>query len=142
MRLSNRGEYGVLDAPNGDHRLWLAAEIANPQALLLPLDEQLGVRIAAVHRLHRHLRGLPVPPSPLRPTGLQRDRHLCLFRLLDGRAAGVRAKSLASVLIDHAVTEYGAAEWSDCRERKQIGRWTAEAERLRDGAYTKLIGGR
>ncbi len=38
-RLSNRGEYVVLHAPNGDHRLWLTAGIANPQALLLPFDE-------------------------------------------------------------------------------------------------------
>jgi hypothetical protein len=73
---------------------------------------------------------------------LQRDRHLCLFRLLDGRAVGARAKLLASVLIDYAVVEFSAAEWSDCRERKQISRWTAEAKRLRDGGYTGLIAGR
>ncbi len=107
-----------------------------------PLDEQLGVRIAAANRLYRHLRGLPVLPSPLRPTELQRDRHLRLFRLLDGRAVGARAKLLASVLIDRAVLEFSAAEWSDSRERKQIGRWTTEAKRLRDGGYTGLIAGR
>ena len=54
----------------------------------------------------------------------------------------VRAKLLASVLIDHAVVEFSAADWADSRERKQISRWTAEAKRLRDGGYTGLIAGR
>lgn len=97
------GGYVILRAPNGDHRLWFNTDVSDSQALLLPIDEHLDIRIAAAHRLYRHLRGIPAPPSPLQPTPLQRDRHLCLFRLLDGRAVGARARMLASVLIDNAV---------------------------------------
>lgn len=140
--LSDGGEYVVLHAPNGDHRLWFSAGLVDPQALRLPLDDRLGMRIAAAHRLYRHLRGLPVPPSPLQLTELQLARHLRLFRLLDGRAVGARPKLLACVLIDRAVVGFGAAEWADSRERKQIGRWTAQAEWLRDGGYAELIAGR
>jgi hypothetical protein len=75
------------------------------------------------------------------PTRLKLERHHRLFRLLDGRRVGARARLLATVLIDPRVEGFRAAEWADCRQRKQIGRWTKEANALAEGGYLALLRG-
>lgn len=135
------GNYTVLRGASGDHRLWSAHTGVGTLALLLPLDAGARVRLAAASRLFRRLTGLVEGPSPLLPTPLKLRRHLQLLRLLDGRRAGARARLLASVLIDPRVEGFCAAEWADCRQRKQIGRWTNEANRLTNGGYLMLLNG-
>ncbi|HEX8419355.1 MAG TPA: DUF2285 domain-containing protein [Sphingomonas sp.] len=135
------GDYTILRAANGDHRLWSVNTGVGALALLLPLDVGASVRLAAASRLLRRLTGSVEGPSPLLATPLKLQRHLRLLRLLDGQRAGARARLLASVLIDPQVEGFRAAEWADCRQRKQIGRWTNEANQLMNGGYLTLLNG-
>ncbi|HEX8418492.1 MAG TPA: DUF2285 domain-containing protein [Sphingomonas sp.] len=135
------GDYTILRGTSGDHRVWSVDISVGALALLLPFNGGTGIRLAAANRLFRRLTGLVEGPPPLLPTPLKLQRHLRLLRLLDGRRAGARARLLASVLIDPQVEGFGAAEWADCRQRKQIGRWTNEANRLTNGGYLMLLNG-
>jgi len=119
--------------PQGDLSLWLFAQPDKPMAIVLPLDDDLNTRFAEAERLRRRLRGISAgPPSLLVPPS-RRAYLQTLLRVLDGRRTGARSRELAAVLIDPQVREYGAAEWSDSAERRQIGRWTAAAFELMNG---------
>lgn len=131
----------ILADPGGDHRLWIRGQPDRPLALMLPHGADLRIRLAAAERLRRRLRGISSGPPPLLMTTTKRHRLLTLLRVVDGRDAGASARELAVVLISQAVTDYSAAEWADCRERKQIGRWTRMAFELVEHGYLRLLRG-
>ena len=131
----------ILADPEGDEHLWIAGPINEPLALMVPYGPGQHTHIAAAERLRRRLLGLAAGPPALRPGPSRRVHLLTLLKLLDGRRAGATQRELAAVLIDAAVRDYGAAEWSDCRQRKRIRRWSAEAEELMQGGYVRLLRG-
>lgn len=131
----------ILADGDGDTHLWVLASPAQPLAVILPLGTDFAVRMAAAERLRRRLRGLATGMPPLRPPPSRRKHLLTLLQVLDGRVAGASRKEIAASLIDPAVRRFSAAEWADCRERKRIGRWLAEAVALRDGGYIRLLRG-
>lgn len=131
----------ILADEAGDIRLCLTPECEYPLALHLPLDGNLHIRLASAERLRRHILGLAAGPPPLLLTSLQQSHLLIMLRAWDGRMDGVRARELATVLIDPDVDAYSAALWSDSRQRRQIGRWLSDAESLISGGYLRLLRG-
>ena len=131
----------ILPNPAGDIRVTLSSKMEGPLGLHLPLDRDLPVRLAATERLRRHILGLACGPPPLVLTHLQQQRLLIVLRAWDGRASGASARELAAVLIDVRVASYGAALWSDSRQRRQIGRWLSDARKLIAGGYLGLLCG-
>lgn len=129
----------VVSDREGDHRLWITSGPA--RVLLLPLDTMLAQRLAAALRLCRRLEGKPSGPPATGPSSYQQHRHLLLYRLLDGQQDGARPRELACNLIDRAVTGYSAAEWADCRQRKQIMRWMVQGKALVARDYLRLLRG-
>lgn len=137
------GDIQHLILPNaaGDIRVTLSSKMEGPLGLHLPLDRDLTIRLAATERLRRHILGLACGPPPLLLTHLQQQRLLIMLRAWDGRASGASARELAAVLIDARVASYGAALWSDSRQRRQIGRWLNDARKLIIGGYRGLLRG-
>jgi len=131
----------ILADPTGDHRVWIRGRPDRPLAFMLPHGADLRTRLAAAERLRRRLRGITSGPPPLLMTTAKRHRLLTLLRVVDGRGEGASARELAMVLISQAVAGYSAAEWADCRERKQIGRWIRTAFELVDRGYLRLLRG-
>ncbi|KTE24093.1 hypothetical protein ATE69_13650 [Sphingopyxis sp. H071] len=131
----------ILANAAGDIRVTLSCGNDGPLGLQLPLDRDLHVRLAATERLRRHISGLACGPPPLLLTHLKQQRLLVMLRAWDGRASGASARELAAVLIDARVASYGAALWSDSRQRRQIGRWLSDARKLIYGGYLSLLRG-
>ena len=135
------GDIQHLILPNaaGDIRVTIPSSMDGTLGLQLPLDRDLRIRLAATERLRRHILGLACGPPPLLLTHLQQRRLLIMLRAWDGRASGASARELAAVLIDARVASYGAALWSDSRQRRQIGRWLHDARKLIEGGYLDLL---
>lgn len=131
----------ILADEEGDEHLWVSGSLDGPLALILPMEANLFARLASAKRLCRRLLGMAAGPPALRPPPFRRRHLLTLLRALDGRQAGASRKELAAVLIDRDVRHFTAAEWTESRERKRIGRWLAEAIELRDGGYVRLLRG-
>lgn len=131
----------ILPNPAGDIRVTIPSKMDGPLGLHLPVDRDLPIRLAATERLRRHILGLACGPPPLLLTHLQQRRLLIMLRAWDGRASGASTRELAAVLIDARVTSYGAALWSDSRQRRQIGRWLHDARKLIEGGYLGLLRG-
>lgn len=129
----------LLADPAGDHQLCIAAPDHGPHCLCLSLDDHLHLRLAAAERLRRRLSGLKTGPPPLPLTLLQQRRLLVMLRAWDGRLSGARARELAAALIDPKVSGYSAAEWSDSRQRRLIGRWIKAARLLIERDYRRLL---
>jgi hypothetical protein len=131
----------IIANSDGDEHLWVSGALDRPMAIMLPVGGDPFARLAAAERFCRSLLGLAAGPPPLRPPPFRRSHLLTLLRVLDGRQAGASRREMAAALIDGGVRDYSAAEWSDCRERKRINRWLAEAIELRDGGYIRLLRG-
>ena len=131
----------ILANDEGDEHLWVSGSLDRPLALILPMEGNPFTRLASAERFCRRLLGMAPGPPALRPPPFRRRHLLTLLRVLDGRQAGATRKELAAVLIDRDVQHFNAAEWTESRERKRIGRWLAEAIELRDGGYIRLLRG-
>jgi len=131
----------ILADNEGDEHLWVSGSLDRPLALILPMEGNPFTRLASAERFCRRLLGMAPGPSASRPPPFRRRHLLTLLRALDGQQEGATRKELAAVLIDRDVQHFNAAEWSESRERKRIGRWLAEAIELRDGGYIRLLRG-
>lgn len=140
----NRGDcrHILLANDDGDLHIHLSGSDGEPLILQLPFDRDLHLRLAAAERLRRHVAGVATGPPPLLLPPLQHQRLTLMLRAWDGRASGASARELAAVLIDARVAAYGAALWSDSRQRRQIGRWLHDARKLIEGGYLGLLRGR
>ena len=131
----------ILADKDGDEHLWVSDSLEQPLAMILPIGTNPFTRLAAAERFCRRLLGMAAGPPALRPSPFRRRHLLTLLRVLDGHHAGASRRELAAALIDGDVRHYNAAEWTESRERKRIGRWIAEAVELRDGGYMRLLHG-
>jgi len=131
----------ILADKEGDEHLWAAGPLDRPLVMMLPVGSDPFAGLASAERVCRRALGMASGPPALRPTPGRRQHLLTLLRALDGHRAGASPRELAAVLIDRDVRKYSAGEWSDCRERKRINRWLAEAIELRDGGYIRLLRG-
>lgn len=131
----------ILADKAGDEHLWVSGSLDRPLAVVLPIGTDPLARLASAERFCRRLLGMAAGPPALSPSPFRRRHLLTLLRVLDGHHAGASRRELAATLIDLEVRHYSAAEWTESRERKRIGRWIAEAVELRDGGYIRLLRG-
>ena len=134
----------VLGEPAGDHRLWLhGTDAAARPAILLPIDGALELRVEALWRFYRRLRGRlsGPPPRALQPTPLQRARLILLLQTLDLRLDGAGPRDIAAALLDAEAATLPAVEWKSSATRRKANRLISDALALMNGGYSKLLRG-
>lgn len=134
----------VLTDPDGDQYLWLTG--AGPQrglAVVLPLDDAFDLRVEAVLRFARRLRGRPAGPLPpgLQLTPQRRARLIQLLHALDFRLAGASRREIATALLDVEAASLPAIEWKSSATRRKANRLISDSLDLMNGGYRKLLRG-
>jgi hypothetical protein len=136
------GRHIVLPDLHGEHRLWLRdPDSRGPLAALIPLDENVLLRVAGLLRFQRHLAGHPSGPLPRawEITPRQRRRLVLMVRALDGRLASASYREIAEVLYGpEQVTRY---PWKTSSIRGQTIRLVRDAIATMNGGYRKLLRG-
>lgn len=111
-------------------------------AALIPLDEDLLLRVAALLRFHHRLTGrVPGPLPPVwRITPRQRWRLVLMIRALDGHQARASYREITEALHGRdAVTRY---PWKTSSIRGQTIRLVKDAIAAMQGGYRELLRGR
>lgn len=138
------GMHGIIPDAQGDHRLWFSQGTARIRlAILVPLDEDLMVRLNSIRRFHRLLTGRPVRPIPSLQvlSASERQRAILMLRAWDGAEAGASRRDIAGVLFRADFSGLSAAEWKSASERRQLARILAEARVMIGGEYLTLLRG-
>ncbi|WP_240540258.1 DUF2285 domain-containing protein [Paracoccus sp. pheM1] len=138
------GLHGIVDDAGGDHRLWFPQGVARIRlAVLVPLDEDLMIRLNSIRRFHRLLTGRPVRPIPslLALSASERYRATLMLRAWDGAESGASRRDIAGVLFRTDFSGLSAAEWKSASERRQLARILAEARAMVGGEYLTLLRG-
>jgi hypothetical protein len=112
-------------------------------AVILLLDAAFDLRIEAVLRFARHLRGRPAGPLPraLDLTPQRRARLIQLLQALDLRLAGAGPREIAAALLDADAAALPAIEWKSSAIRRKANRLIKDALALMNGGYRKLLRG-
>lgn len=134
----------VLADSGGDHYLCLAqAQPGRGLAAILPLDAAFDLRIEAVTRLLRRLRGRSAGPLPraLELTPQRRARLIQLLHALDFRLAGAGPRQIAAALLDAEAQALPAIEWKSSATRRKANRLIRDAQGLMNGGYRTLLRG-
>ena len=107
-------------------------------AVLLPVDEDLGVRLATIARFDRLVRGrkLRAAPAPWRLTRQQRLHLAYALRALDGYLAGASQREISAVLFGRTIS--GAA-WAGSDLQSRVRRAVATGRQLMAGGYRELL---
>lgn len=118
--------------------VWIARGAAPDSHLgaLIPFDDALPQRLAAVLRLWHALQGRAQPDVGL--TALQRRRLVLALRAHDGHHDGHSYRDIAVGLFGAARVPLGAA-WKTHDLRARSMRLVADAIALRDGGYRALL---
>jgi hypothetical protein len=116
---------------------------ARRPAAILPLDSNLELRVEALQRFARQLRGQFAGPLPraLQLTLQRRMRLIMLLHALDFRLDGAGPRKIAAALIDAEEAELPAIEWKSSPTRRKANRLIHDAIDLMNGGYRKLLGG-
>ena len=147
IRLDHAGEDGrhiILDDPDGGHRVWLRGEAGEPLAMILPIDDQLELRLRAAGRLYRFLWGQPSGPPPpgVGVSPFQRSRLTLLLNIFDRLSLGRSKREIARDVIYPGLDGGPAAEWKSSSERRRTQRLCDEAKIMVAAGYRRLLGGR
>jgi hypothetical protein len=118
--------------------VWIARGAApdSPLGALIPFDDALPQRLAAVLRLWHALQGRAQPDVGL--TALQRHRLVLALRAHDGHHDGQSYRDIAVGLFGADRVPRGAA-WKTHDLRARTMRLVADAIALRDGGYRALL---
>ena len=144
MLRASDGMHGIIPDVQGDHRLWFPQGAARIRlAVLVPLDEDLMLRLNGIRRFHRLLTGRPVRPIPSLQalSASERQRAVLMLRAWDGAASGASRRDIAGVLFRSDFSGLSAAEWKSASERRQLARILAEARAMIGGEYLTLLRG-
>ena len=144
MLRASDGMHGIIPDVQGDHRLWFPQGAARIRlAVLVPLDEDLMLRLNGIRRFHRLLTGRPVRPIPSLQalSASERQRAVLMLRAWDGAASGASRRDIAGVLFRSDFSGLSAAEWKSASERRQLARILAEARAMVGGEYLTLLRG-
>jgi hypothetical protein len=135
-RQASDGLHGAVGEP--PIPVWLSGGASPDTHLgaLIPLDDALPQRLAAVLRLWHALRGRAQSDPGV--TALQRRRLVLTLRAHDGHHAGHSYREIAVGLFGAARVPRGAA-WKAHDLRARTMRLVADAIRLRDGGYRALL---
>ena len=107
-----------------------------PIGLLLPLDSNWSIRLAAADRIRRHLLGLPVDPLL---TAQRRMRSKHALRCVDGRDAKASYRALAVTLFGEA--RVADEPWKTSSLKAQVARLAAHGRMMVDRGYRHLLRG-
>ncbi len=112
-------------------------------AILIPIDDDFGLRAASALRFVRRLRGKRPGPLPraLRLTPLRRGRLILMLRALDADQAGASYRQIASVLLDPAAAHIPARDWKESALQSRVFRLVNDAIGLMNGGYLELLRG-
>ena len=137
------GRHVVLQDLQGAHRLWLRdVQAGLGVAAIIPLDESVLLRVAALLRLQRRLAGKSPGPMPRGwdLTARLRQRLIQMVRALDGHQAQASYREIALALYGPAaVARY---PWKTSSIRGQTIRLVKDAVVTMEGGYRKLLRGR
>jgi len=135
-RQASDGWHGVVGAASIP--VWIAHGTPPDDDLgaLIPLDDALPQRLAAVLHLWHALRG-QMPPA-VQLTAPRHRRLVLALRAHDGHLDGHSYRNIAIGLFGAARVPRGAA-WKTHDLRARTMRLVAEAIRLRDGGYRALL---
>jgi len=139
------GRHILLDDVTGPHQLWcFETDPRQRLGVLIPLDADFRLRLAAVQRLHRRMIGLSAGPLPRgwRLTAMQRRRFVLMLRALDSHLEGASYREIARVLLDAEAARWPASAWKSSEARSQVIRLVTEGTAIMNGGYRKLLRGR
>ncbi|MCW5705141.1 MAG: DUF2285 domain-containing protein [Bradyrhizobium sp.] len=136
------GRHILLQAALGAHRIWLRdVRIGTNLAALIPLDDNVLLRIAGLLRLQRRLGGGVAGPVPRgwELTARLRQRLVLMVRALDGHQAQASYREIALALYGQAaVARY---PWKTSSIRGQTIRLVKDAVFTMEGGYRRLLRG-
>ncbi|MDP0929715.1 DUF2285 domain-containing protein [Paracoccus onubensis] len=138
------GLHGVIAGADGDHQLWLPQGSSSIRlAIVVPLDDDLMIRLNSISRFQRLLTGRPAHPVPALQalSVFERHRAIRMLRAWDGAASGASRREIAGVLFRSDFSGLSAAEWKSASERRQLARILAEARAMIGGEYLTLLRG-
>lgn len=132
-----------LVAAYGTARLRLclrAAPSGCPDCLIILHDRCAATRLAAATRFERVTRGLRLGPDrSASPSAYRRSRLAMLLGIHDALDAGAGPRDLAFSLVFPRQHPLIGATWKGSGERRHTLRLIAEARRLANGGYRKLL---
>lgn len=134
----------ILGDSGGNHYFSLSEpDSQRSLAVLLPLDAIIDLRIEAVIRLVRRLRGRSAGPLPrtLDLTPQRRARLIQLLHALDFRLVGAGPREIATALLDAKAATLPAIEWKSSATRRKANRLIRDSQSLMNGGYRKLLRG-
>ena len=132
----DRGDQ-IIDLRGARMRLHKQGSIAEPVAVLLPLDRLFDIRAAAALRLWRGLAGRKPGPDPGVLTPERRNRLILALRALDGRLAEATYPEIAAAVFDTA--PISKRDWISHELRDQTGRLVRLGFSMMKGGYRRLL---
>jgi len=111
-----------------------------PDCLIVLRDPNAATRLAAAARFERVTRGLRSGPDlAASPSSYRRNKLTQLLNLHDSLDAGASPRELAFGLIFPRLPPFSGATWKGSGERRHTLRLIAEARRLVNGGYLRLL---
>ena len=107
---------------------------AESLSILIPIDDDWSVRVAAADRLRRHLIDRTTDP-PL--TSQRRERLKRALRTIDGMRAGASYRSVATVFF--GASRVAQEPWKTSSLKAQTARLAAHGRMLINNGYRKLL---
>nr|WP_242517452.1 DUF2285 domain-containing protein [Hyphomonas sp. KY3] len=107
-----------------------------PVGLLLPLDDDWPVRLAAADRLYHQLIDRAADPPITRQ---RRNRLKRALRTIDGRQSGASYRAVATVFF--GADRVAAEPWKTSSLKAQIARLAMHGRRMIDHGYRQLLKG-
>ncbi|MAW91646.1 MAG: DUF2285 domain-containing protein [Altererythrobacter sp.] len=144
-RTSNAGDHLILAGGGARHRLLAVASARlGGDNYLIPQDQWVPIRLAAIDAFHCCVAGSAVPSKryQLRPTAYQSHRLRLLLAILDtlGRVPeGATLREIAGTLVYRGLSEQRAIDWKSSSQRRQTQRLVAEARRMASHGYLGLL---
>ena len=113
------------------------AKPGGPLLVVLSFDQDFGLRVRAVERLNRTVKGLAAPPSHI--TAAQRERLAKSLLALDGSLAGESYRTIADSVFGTDVVE--REPWRTSSVRAATIRLVQAGRQLMRGGYLKILRG-
>lgn len=138
------GHRHIIEDPEGHLEIASDGDDAlHRPAIVLPLDASIDLRIDALQRLVRRLRGKPAGPIPrgLRLTTLQKARFIQLLQAHDIRSAGGGPREVAAEVLRSKQAGLRSIEWKDSAARRRAIRLLSDAKAYVNCGYLKLLRG-
>lgn len=127
----------------GNVRLRLCIRISpahSQDCLIIPHDNQLAARLRSAARYERAVHGRRLGPDrTASPPAYRRARLVLLLTIHDGLEVGASARDLGFHLVFARHQPLAGAAWKGSDERRHTLRLIAEARKMVDGGYRKLL---